>query len=671
MISFTVFPTADDPSKCSQGTIARLTTFGSLRDLVTKQAWAAGQFKGDYRNNDNFLGCDFIALDVDGGCTLSEAMEKHFKDMQYLIYKSRNHLKDKGDGKITDRFRVILPLDRPILSSQEYKATWNSLYQLYPFIDKAAKDPARFFFPGEFQSLREEGKVVNVITSLSARTGRFLAQGAEPSQWNPELFIAAKDMQEQLYTQEQAEELLTRPTLLPGNLGQLDKQDLTTINSAYSKPPMNPPRQSQSFMQITKEGTKPKLNIDQLCRDLISTNFLLQVNNDATFIYTIEDHAKREVALCKNSDVLIRHVSKEITPLVKSGAISLANGKFPLKPEDFVSHWKKNSPALKEPPASFGWPDQADWVIKRLDFLPVKGPHKAWDEFLSRTSDAGALMAFIWSCFELKNRSRQALWLYGPEGQDGKSTILNVLANCFGQAAAGLNNTQIRSDSRFVLANFYNKRLIIYPDAKNTKFPMTEVFRSLTSGDIVPIEFKGEGTVNVRLYVKLLIASNNEPEVTLGKADLSRLIRIDVSPSDNKDDPLWEDRLIKELPEFLYDCKEVYEKLCTNNGQIKLSDRTIALVSDSAHEMHENLQEIFDKYFIADKACEITSGELRNALDPEDFREDQLKNFKRFLLDRYKIKRERPRREDGTRPNIYMGMSLKKKASLNKPKEVK
>lgn len=663
MLSITTFPTKNNPKLCNQGSLSTVQSFKDLVEVVTRTAWSAGQFKENYRNNENFLGADFIAVDVDGGCTLSDAMEKYFKAFQYIIYKSKNHLKDKGDGKINDRFRVVLPLDRPIFTSQEYKATWNSLFQQFPFIDPAAKDPARFFYPGDFQSIKLEGDVVKVVTSLSLRTNRFLTEGAPHGKWNPELFVAAKDIQEQLYTIDQAIELLERPTKLPGNSGYLDSADMSSIHSAYSKPPMNPPRLSTSFMQVNEKG-KVKLNIDQLCRDLLTMNFLLQVNNESTFIYSIDDAAKQEVGLCRNSDVLVRHLTQELSQLVKTGAISLKDGKGELSAEDLIRHWKRTAPAITEAPAPFGWPESNDWVIKRLSFSPTKGLHLAWGEFLSRLSDPEAFMAFVWSCFELKNRSRQALWLYGPEGQDGKSTVLNTLANCFGQAAAGLNNTQIRSDSRFALANFYNKRLIIYPDAKNTKFPMSELFRSLTSGDIVPIEFKGEGTVNVKLYVKLMIASNNEPEVTLGRADLSRLIRIDVEPSENRDDPTWEDKLNAELPYFLFTCREVYQQICPHGGQIRVSEKTQNLVADSAIEMQEPLQEIFDKHFEIADGEEISASALRTTLKDEFKSEDQFRNFKKFLYDRYKIKRTRVRKDDGSRPHCYVGIKLKTK---NKP----
>jgi hypothetical protein len=654
MFKLTIFPTTNNETLCTKGTEAAAANLDDLAALVTKSAWSAGTFKGDYRNNANFLGCGFIALDIDGNCSIFDAINTHFKDFQYILYTSRNHQKEKH-GFTADRFRVLLPLSRPIITAAEYAATWRSLHKLWPFIDEKAKDPARFFFPGPLHSVKSVGRFVETVSCLSQLTANFLTKGAPQGTWNATLFRAAKDMQEQLYTMEQAIELLERPTKLPGNEGALSYADMRTIESAFSQPPRFPPRTSPTLFHTDEEG-KTNIDFNQLVHDIIDPYFVQEVSHDMTITYSVHDAELRELLACPNPDVLTRHVTKEVETLFKAGSLP-ADLRKHLRAKDLIGYWRTHCAALTERPAPFGWPAEEGFVIKRIAFTPEAGPCPAWDSFTGRLSDPGAFMAFVWSCFEMRSRSRQALWLHGPRGQDGKSTILRVLSAYFGNAAGAINNSQISSDSRFVLSNFYNKRLAVYPDAKNTRFPMSELFRSLTSGDVVPIEFKGEGVVNAVLYVKLLIASNEEPDITLGNADMSRLMRIQVDQGPVTDDPTWESQLHEQMPQFLYACKAAYETLCPNHGQIQVNEMTRTLNEISAEDLAMPFYQLLDKYFVIDTKGRIPCREFFETLMKDQYRTTaDIKNFKRFLLDTYGVRRIQS--TDGKR--YYAGIALKK-----------
>ena len=49
---------------------------------------------------------------------------------------------------------------------------------------------------------------------------------------------------------------------------------------------------------------------------------------------------------------------------------------------------------------------------------------------------------------------------------------------------------------RFLNATLYGKRLVGYPECKLQKFATSSTFRSITSMDRVPVEYKGRGTFN-------------------------------------------------------------------------------------------------------------------------------------------------------------------------------
>jgi hypothetical protein len=348
--------------------------------------------------------------------------------------------------------------------------------------------------------------------------------------------------------------------------------------------------------------------------------------------------------------VLLRHLTAELKALPPSikEDVTAAN---------LINFWKRNCEAIEEPPPAIAWPDDDCWTIKRLTFIPTEGPHAAWDEFLNRSSDPEAFMAFVWSCFEMRNKSRQALWLYGAEGQDGKSTVLKVIGEVFGNAASSLNNNQLSSGSRFMLANFLNKRVVTFADVKNLRFPMTEIFRNLTSGDVVPVEFKGGDIVNVQMYIKMFLAANELPSTTVGNADMSRLIIIKVEASETTDDVDWEDRLRQEMPSFLFNCRKAYEDRCPRHGQIRLSEITKTLVRESAEDFQEEFEILMDKAFVLDPEAETKASDVFDAVKKNgDIR--RFEDFKRYIEHKFKIKKVQTRKGDA-RIRVYRGLKVK------------
>lgn len=124
--------------------------FNKIVDLVkSKFNYSAGTFKDNYRNADNYLNySDLIILDVDDGKTINEA-RKIFEPFDYIIATTKSHQKEKN-GKICDRFRVILPTENPInLNKTDYSKMMNEVFKDYPFVDKVCKDSSRFYFPSK------------------------------------------------------------------------------------------------------------------------------------------------------------------------------------------------------------------------------------------------------------------------------------------------------------------------------------------------------------------------------------------------------------------------------------------------------------------------------------------------------------------------------------------
>ncbi len=121
----------------------------SLADVILNCSWSPCVFKHNYRKKQNFLYADYIALDFDDGWPLSHAIGTcRAHDLTHIIATSKSHQIPKHGNDVWDRYRIVFPLERRITTVADYSATWHHVWRLFSRrADKAAKDPARFFFP--------------------------------------------------------------------------------------------------------------------------------------------------------------------------------------------------------------------------------------------------------------------------------------------------------------------------------------------------------------------------------------------------------------------------------------------------------------------------------------------------------------------------------------------
>lgn len=225
-----------------------------MASYITLQPWAPGIFKDKIRNKALLDTIEILALDVDEGCTLEQA-KIIFADYKHIIGTSRSHGIEKN-GVVCDRFRVILFLDKPVTTDSDFKQHWFAAYDKWPFIDKACKDSARFFFPcTKIVSINETGNAFTDRVStpeaksptapsknnsnpaakgrISRATKEFLIEGALPGEWHSTFFKAAIDFKEQGYAIEEARQQLTKAAMSPGGVGFLDDVDEKRLTDVY------------------------------------------------------------------------------------------------------------------------------------------------------------------------------------------------------------------------------------------------------------------------------------------------------------------------------------------------------------------------------------------------------------------------------------------------------
>lgn len=276
-----------------------ISNYKELEKYILTVPYSFGIYKDDYRNKENFLQTELIGLDFDEGVTLEEA-EELLKDYTFVIAPTKSHQKEKN-GKVFDRFRVILFLSEPITDNEVYEATWFSLYEKFPKIDKACKDSCRYFDPStsvyKFNSKglrvdpvqpkpKEKTEAVEISPDqkgkLGKRTLEFLALGAAPGQRHNELFAAARDAHQNLYSKDwflkQIESLCEKT----GDYAFQDAGALKTIDDAFNKDPKHEPRITPRAFKLQRIGElyEDKTEVEWLVDGLLSGGGLSVLSGD-------------------------------------------------------------------------------------------------------------------------------------------------------------------------------------------------------------------------------------------------------------------------------------------------------------------------------------------------------------------------------------------------------
>lgn len=94
---------------------------------------------GSNRSSENFKGAELIAVDIDDGLTLDEAMTMDITHRAMLIYTTASHKPDNH------RFRIIFDLPVYIKEPELYRAITNNFIQKYN-ADRNTKDVCRAFY---------------------------------------------------------------------------------------------------------------------------------------------------------------------------------------------------------------------------------------------------------------------------------------------------------------------------------------------------------------------------------------------------------------------------------------------------------------------------------------------------------------------------------------------
>lgn len=165
--TYTLSISTDNKDVASKEYKVVTTTLQKLPELAKKHQYSNLIWKDGQRHSDNFShGSSLVIFDIDSETTLQEALEGlESKKLSAVAITTPNHKKEKN-GVVTDRFRIILPLEYKFVGDiDKWKRSLEGLSEALGLkVDKSAFDGARHYraSPVDAQVHILEGSKINL-----------------------------------------------------------------------------------------------------------------------------------------------------------------------------------------------------------------------------------------------------------------------------------------------------------------------------------------------------------------------------------------------------------------------------------------------------------------------------------------------------------------------------
>ena len=138
------------------------------------------------------------------------------------------------------------------------------------------------------------------------------------------------------------------------------------------------------------------------------------------------------------------------------------------------------------------------------------------------------------NCFYLLNQYRGTVFFYGQNGNNGKSTLLNLLVQMLGRENCSYLTIQDMAE-RFRIFEVYGKAANICDDNGDGLVADSSVFKRVSTGGMVTAEKKGQDPVTFEPFAKCFFALNSLPPVSdKSKAFFSRVLLIPLNADFSK-----------------------------------------------------------------------------------------------------------------------------------------
>jgi putative DNA primase/helicase len=171
-------------------------------------------------------------------------------------------------------------------------------------------------------------------------------------------------------------------------------------------------------------------------------------------------------------------------------------------------------------------------------------------KFLSEVlheNDIPVVQEVVGYCLLKDYRYAKAVMMLGP-GENGKSTLLNLITALLGDKNVATPSLQDLLRDRFAKAELYGKLANIHADIPTIELKNTGPFKMLTGQDMIYAQRKFRDPFNFRNFAKLLYSANQLPKTEdISRAFFRRWIIIDFPNSFPEDDPRRDEKLLEKL----------------------------------------------------------------------------------------------------------------------------
>jgi hypothetical protein len=234
--------------------------------------------------------------------------------------------------------------------------------------------------------------------------------------------------------------------------------------------------------------------------------------------------------------------------------------------------------------------------FNRLPYNSENDVFKAplFQEFLSRCDNAKALMIFLGSLFFEDSDRQQYIWMWG-QGGDGKGSLIKVLRAIFADQYHSEEGQHV--SSRFWTHGLLDKRIVVFPDCNNYMLPLTGIFKMVTGEDPIRVEPKGRNSYTAELRCKVMVVSQQPPQISSQEAEFRRLILCQVQPPGVVLDFSYKDRLMREAPYIIGTCKAAYLDNLLRGGAIPVEREAMELLALEAEVKYETF---FNEFLVED-----------------------------------------------------------------------
>jgi len=143
---FTNIPDNKVPPRMVDGELT-ISNLRQLTDALLSHHISFATFTDGYRCYDNLISTSWLAYDYDNGTTTRQLI-KLLGNKPHIIMASKNHMKDKGDGKgVIPRVHIFVPLAHPatLADKDAYKATWRKHIPVVG-VDTTSSDMTRYYY---------------------------------------------------------------------------------------------------------------------------------------------------------------------------------------------------------------------------------------------------------------------------------------------------------------------------------------------------------------------------------------------------------------------------------------------------------------------------------------------------------------------------------------------